>query len=136
MAYEEKLSCISLRAPSTALSGYQFRLVKAGTTEGTFIAGSTKAAGTRVSAVGVLQDAPTVSGEACAIATFNGGISKIVCGSTKLSASKNFIMGVLGKAQSTASAVAQDYIYGPWLAAAGSTDSVGQGCMNILGITT
>ncbi len=138
MAYEENLKCITLRAPSTAYSTYQYRMVKADSTEGYWAVGSTKSAASFTKGpVGVLQDAPTVAGEACAIAVMGSGcVSKLVCGSTKLSPGKYFIMGALGKAQSTASQVAQEIIMGPWLSAAGSTDSIGSAVLSIVGICT
>lgn len=137
MAYEEILRTISLRAPSTAFT--QYCMVKASSSGGYFIAGSTKPTGEKISksALGVLQEAPSVSGDAYAIAPFgSGGISKLVCGSTKLSPGKNFIMGTVGTAQSTGSIVAQDTVYGPWLSAAASTDTIGSAVLSIVGITT
>lgn len=136
MGYEQSLSYITLRVPSTALSGYQYRAVIASSSEGYFAAGTTNATNVVTPVVGILQDAPTVAGEACAIAQFNGGVSKMICGSTKLGPKKRFILGALGKAQSTASAVARDVILGPWLSAAGSTDSIGSAVLNVIGITT
>ncbi len=134
MAYEEALRTISLNAPSTALSARQYHLVKAGTTAGTFVIGTTIAAGALNTCIGVLQDAPTVSGEACNIAF--SGISKIICGSTKLSPGKFFICGTSGRAASTASATARDTIYGPWLAPAAAAGSIGYGFADRVGITT
>lgn len=134
MAYEQNLQYITLNCPTTTYSTYQYHLVKADSTAGYFKIGSTKSAGTLNSAIGVLQDAPTVAGEACKIGY--GGITKLICGSTKLSPGKRFIMGPLGRATSTASAVAQEIIYGPWLSAAGSTDSIGSAIFQIVGITT
>ncbi len=136
MAYEQTQKYIELEPATTALSTYQYRMVKAGTTAGTFISGSTRVAGTITVSIGVLQGAPTVAGEACQIATFNGGIGKLVCASTKLTPGTNYIMGALGKARSTASAVAKDVIYGPWLSANPSTDGIGTAMYQIIGIST
>jgi hypothetical protein len=133
MAYENKNFTINLNAPSTAYSTYQYRMVSAGTTAGTFIIGTTKAAGV-LKRMMVLQDAPTVAGEACELLV--DGITKIVVGSTKLSPGRNYICGALGIAKSSSAAVAQTVVYGPWLSAAQTTGSIGTALHCVIGITT
>jgi len=136
MGYEQSLKYISLRANSTALSTAQYKAVKASSSEGYFAAGTTNATNVVTPIVGILQDAPTVAGEACSIAIFNGGVSKAVCGSTALIPGSRAVIGAAGVIASTSDAVARDIIVGPWLSAGGSSGSIGSLQMNILGITT
>lgn len=134
MAYDENLRCISLNAATTTFASRQYHLVKAGTTAGTFVIGTTIAAGALNTVIGVLQDAPTAAGEACSIAF--SGVSKVICGSTKLSPGDFYICGTSGRAASTASATARDTIYGPWLSAAAAAGSIGSAFVDRVGITT
>lgn len=133
MAYEQSLHYIELDCPSTAYSARQYRMVRADSTEGYFEQATT-AAGVANTAIGVLQGAPTVAGEACQIGY--GGITKILCGSTSLIPGDAFITASSGAAGSTSGAVAKQVLYGPWLSAAAAAGSIGTAMFNIIGITT
>lgn len=136
MATDEIVRPLSARAPSTAFSLSQYRLVVASSSEGYFAAGSTKSAGTIQPVLGVLYDAPTVTGEASKIAGI-GSIAKIKSDSTALTPGSFFVMGGSGFASSTSNAVAQDLVFGPVLGAAVSSSSGVQTVMlNIVGLTT
>lgn len=133
MAYEESQTCISLRAPSTALSTRQYHMVIASSSEGYFAAGSS-VAGSDYKAIGVLQDAPTVAGEACSICI--SGITKIVIGTTALSPGDMYVSGANGVAESTGSAGAKQVIYGPWLSGGATSSGYGTAVFDVVGITT
>lgn len=132
MAVSENLRTITLEAPSTAFSTRQYHMVIQSSSENVFAVGSTVANKT---AVGVLQGAPTVSGEAVSIA-IAGSVTKMRIGSTTLAPGKNFKMGPLGVAVTTANATAGDIVYGPWMSPAATTVSVGFGLFQPLFATT
>jgi len=107
-------------------------MVIADTTEGYFKASST-AAGSY--ALGILQNKPSVAGEAGNIA-LPGCISKVVCNSTKVSVGKRFWNNG-GRAGTTATIGAGVAMYGPVLESCASTaDNVITVCFVPIGITT
>ena len=131
MAVNENLRSISLNAPSTVFSTYQYRMVVHSSSDGIFAVGSTATAKV---AIGVLQDAPTVTGEAAQIA-INGSVTKIQYGAA-MDAGDNFAMGALGRAVTTAGATAGDFIYGPVLTTVATSDTIGTVMFNVVGKTT
>jgi len=133
MSIEELKRSITLNAPSTAFSVSQYRMVQQSSSENVFVAGTSVGADTIN--VGVLQDAPTIAGEASEIATF-GSVTKMVVGSTALIPGVNYVSGALGKAITTGTVGAGQVIYGPWMSAGQSTDSIGFAMFNIVGMTT
>lgn len=136
MAYEEVIRTITLKAPSTAFSAKQYYAVSPSTDAGEFRLPTTNSTGAKKPIIGVLQDAPTVSGEACSIATY-GSITKIVRGSTQLKAGDAYRITSAGIARLASSGATQrEILYGPWLSAAGSTAAIGTAMLNVIGITT
>ena len=132
MAWEDKGKTISLRAPSTALSTYQYRVVVASSSEGYFAAGSS---GANLPIVGVLQSSPTVAGEACEIVI--SGVSKLRTATTALRPGNWFMSGVNGLASSSGSAIAKTLLMGPVLGAAVSSSSgITTAIVDRVGITT
>ena len=133
MAFEEIKTSITLEAPSTAFSASQYRMVQQSSSEGIFVAGST-AAVDQVN-IGVLQDAPTFTGEPCEIATF-GSVTKLEFATTMV-AGVNFISGALGRGQDTGAATTGQVIYGPILSTVSTTlGTIGTVMFNVVGITT
>lgn len=131
MAYEHTLTCITLRTPSTAYSTYQYRGVMASSSENYFKIGTT---GANSVMIGILQDAPTVSGESCNIAI--SGISKAVAGSTALKPGDRYVYGTNGVIASSSEAVAKAVLYGPVITGNASTGNYISVMINRVGITT
>lgn len=136
MAYEENIHTISLKAPSTAFSTKQYYAVMASSSEGYLKLATSNSTALPKAITGVLQDAPTVAGEACKIATY-GSITKIRSGSTQLKPGDSYRITNAGIARLASSgATAREVFYGPWLSPAASTAAIGTAMINVIGITT
>jgi hypothetical protein len=133
LAYEVLgLKLGTLKAPSTAFYAKQYHMVISDTTEG-YIKTSTTAAGSY--ALGILQNKPAVTGEACEIA-LPGSVSKVVANSTKVTVGKRF-WNKGGRAGDTGTIGAGVALYGPVLESCASTaDNVISVCFMPIGITT
>ncbi len=135
-AYEERINPITLRTPSTAFSASQYYVVMASSSEGYFRLPTTNSTGAKRAIAGVLQDAPTISGEACQIATY-GSITKVIVGSSQLKAGDSYRVTSAGIVRLASSGASQrEILYGPYLSAAQSTGSYGVAMINVVGITT
>lgn len=131
MAYENTLTCITLKTPSTAYSTYQYRGVMASSSEGFFKIGSS---GANTVMLGILQDAPTVTGESCSIAI--SGISKAVTGSTALKPGDRYVYGTNGVLSSSSEAVAKSVLYGPVIQGGAAANGIISVLVSRVGITT
>ncbi len=119
----------TLKAPSTAFSGKQYHAVTANSCEGFIATPSDSAA-----MIGIMQDAPTVTGEAVNIMV--DGVSKAAFNAS-IAAGSNFIVGTDGKIHSTGSAAAGGVIYGPVLVNPGTTaGDIGTVVLKSVGVTT
>ena len=118
MAYEIPTSYLTLNAPSTAFSAKQYYAVVASSSEGIFAAATTAA---NVSIIGILQSAPSVTGEPCQIVT--AGVTKIKA-SEALTVGARFAVGSSGTAASTNDIAARTGIWGTVLETAASSEIV------------
>lgn len=119
MAFEIPGQSITLKAPSTAFSLSQYRFVVASSSEGFFEAGSSVAF---VYPVGILQNSPTVAGEACQIMV--NGVSKFKTNAS-LNPGVHIISGANGIAISTGTMARGDAVYGPVLTATAGSSNLG-----------
>ena len=114
MAYEVPGFMLgTLKAPTTAFSTFQYTAVTANSSEG-FITTPSDSAGM----IGVLQDAPTVAGEAVNIMV--DGATKVKFNAS-IAPGSNYIVGTNGKIHSTGSAAGGGSVYGPVLTNPGTT---------------
>ena len=130
MAYEiHGFKLGTLKAPSTAFSVKQYHCVTANSCEG-FIATPSDSA----PMIGVMQGAPTVTGESVEIVAT--GVTKVAFNAS-IAAGSNFIVGTSGRIHSTGSAAAGGTIYGPVLVNPGTTaGDIGTVVLNVIGKTT
>jgi len=123
------LSIGFLKVPSTAFSTKQYTAVTAQSCEGFITTPSDSGA-----ILGVMQDAPTVTGEAVNI--MYAGASKMQFNAS-IAAGANWIVGTDGKAHSTGSAATGSAVYGPVLENPGTTaGDIGTVMLNSVGPTT
>ena len=123
------LSIGFLKVPSTAFSTKQYHAVTAQSCEGFISTPSDSAA-----MLGVMQDAPTVAGEAVNIMYM--GASKMAFNAS-IAPGSNWIVGTDGKAHSTGGAATNVNIYGPVLINPGTTEGdIGTVMLTPRGITT
>lgn len=130
MAYEVPGFMLgTLKAPTTAFSTFQYTAVTANSSEG-FITTPSDSAGM----IGILQDAPTVAGEAVNIMVSGASKAKF---NASIAPGSNFIVGTSGRIHSTGSAAAGARLYGPVLVNPGTTSGeIGTVMLNPLGIST
>jgi len=118
-----------LKVPSTAFSGKQYTCVTAQSCEGFITTPSDSGA-----ILGVMQDAPTVTGEAVNI--MYAGATKVAFNAS-IAAGANFIVGTSGRIHSTGSAGTGAAVYGPVLINPGTTaGDIGTVMLNSVGPTT
>jgi len=119
MAYEIPGNSITLKAPTTGFSLSQYRFVVASSSDGFFKAGSSVSTNRPV---GILQNAPSVAGEACQVMVT--GVSKFKTDST-IAAGANVVSGDSGVAVSTGSVTRNTVMYGPVLTATAGSSNLG-----------
>ena len=117
-----------LKIPSTAFSTKQHTVVVAQSCQGFVAAPSCSA-----SMLGVMQDAPTVAGEAVNVMT--EGVTKVKF-QVSIAAGLNYIVGTSGMIASTGSAAAGASVYGPVLFNPGTTGAIGSVLLKSVGVTT
>ena len=119
MAFEIPGNSITLKAPSTAFSLSQYRFVTMSSSEGFFVAGSSVPT---TAPVGILQNAPTVTGEPCQVMV--NGVSKFKTNAT-IAAGAHVVSGANGIAVSTASIASEQRVFGPVLTATAGSSNLG-----------
>lgn len=126
MAYDIQGESITLKAPSTAFSTYQYRFVVASSSEGFFKAGSSVA---QNYPTGILQDAPTVTGQPCRIQVT--GVSKYRSSTAgTINPGAHVISGLLGGVISTGAVGNDALVYGPTLTATAGSSHIGTVVLN------
>ena len=117
----------TLATNTTTFSGKQYHAITQSSSASIIATPSDGAA-----MVGIMQNAPTVSGESAEIVS--EGISKAIF-NTALAVGANYIVGTSGRLHSTGGAAAGAVIYGPVIVAAASSGT-GSVLLKSVGITT
>ena len=118
----------TLKAPTTAFSTFQYHAVTANSSEG-FITTPSDSGGM----IGLMQDAPTVTGEAVNIMVTGASKARF---NASIAPGSNYIVGTDGRIHSTGSASVGGSVYGPVLVNPGASSGIGTVVLNLVKTTT